>query len=85
MNLDIQAIYNKGLDDSEAITINILTQLLNNQPLDNYNNPKLEALKKGLRIQLDYVNGLANSKRSNLAKYARKELEKGKELVANQN
>jgi hypothetical protein len=77
--------YIKGLDDAEAITIKILTQLVNNEPLDKYNNPKLETLKKALKIQLDYVNGLANSKRSNLAKYARIELEKGKQLVANQN
>lgn len=79
--MTINEAYCKGLDDSEAITIKILTQLVYNQDLDTYNNPKLEALKNALRIQLDYVNGLANNKKSNIAKYARKELEKGRELV----
>lgn len=73
--------YCKGLTDSEEITIKILTQLIYNQPLDSYNNPKLETLKNALRIQLDYVNGLANNKKSNIAKYARKELEKGQALL----
>ena len=82
--MTIQEAYISGLDDSEAITIKILTQLINNEPLDCYNNPKLEVLKNALKIQLDYVNKLANNKKSNIAKYARKELEKGKELVANQ-
>lgn len=82
--MTINEAYIKGLDDSEAITIKILTQLIYNQPLDSYNNPKLEALKNALRIQLDYVNGLANNKRSNLAKYAMKELIKGQNLVDSQ-
>jgi len=79
--MTLNEAYIKGLDDSEAITIKILTQLIYNQPLDSYNNPKLETLKNALRIQLDYVNGLANNKRSNIAKYARKELERGQALL----
>jgi hypothetical protein len=79
--MTLNEAYVKGLDDSEAITIKILTQLIYNQPLDSYNNPKLEALKNALRIQLDYVNGLANNPKSNIAKYARKELKRGQELV----
>jgi len=76
--------YIKGLDDAEAITIKILTQLVNNEPLDKYNNPKLEALKKALKIQLDYVNGLANNKKSNVGKYAKKELDKSRTLLDSQ-
>jgi hypothetical protein len=79
-----QQAYIKGLDDSEAITIKILTQLIYNQPLDTFNNPKLESLKNALKIQLDYVNGLANNPKSNLAKYAKKELKKGQDLVDSQ-
>jgi hypothetical protein len=79
--MTLQEAYIKGLNDSEEITIKILTQLVYNQPLDTYNNPTLESLKKALRVQLDYINGLANNKRSNIAKYARKELERGKELL----
>ena len=82
--MTLQEAYIKGLNDSEEITIKILTQLVYNQPLDKYNNPKLESLKKALRVQLDYINGLANNKRSNIAKYARKELERGKELLDSQ-
>lgn len=81
--MTINEAYCKGLDDSEAITIKILTQLINNEPLDYYNNPKLEVLKNALKIQLDYVNGLANNKKSNVGKYALKELEKARELLAN--
>jgi hypothetical protein len=82
--MTLNEAYIKGLEDSEAITIKILTQLIHDQPLDSYNNPKLEALKNALKIQLDYVNGLANNPKSNLAKYARKELKKGQELVDSQ-
>jgi len=82
--MTINEAYIRGLEDSEAITIKILTQLIYNQPLDTFNNPKLESLKNALKIQLDYVNGLANNPKSNLAKYARKELKKGQELVDSQ-
>lgn len=82
--MTLNEAYNKGLDDSEEVTIKILTQLIYNQPLDTYNNPKLEALKNALRIQLDYVNGLANNKKSNIAKYARKELKRGQDLLDSQ-
>jgi hypothetical protein len=82
--MTINEAYCRGLSDSEAITIKILTQLIHNQPLDTYNNPKLETLKNALKIQLDYVNGLANNPKSNLAKYARKELKKAQDLVDSQ-
>jgi hypothetical protein len=82
--MTINEAYCKGLYDSEAITIKILTQLIYNQPLDTFNNPKLESLKNALKIQLDYVNGLANNPKSNLAKYARKELKRGQNLVDSQ-
>lgn len=79
--MTIQEAYIRGLNDAEEITIKIMTQLIYDQPLDSYNNPKLEALKNALRIQLNYVNGLANNKKSNIAKYARKELKNGQDLV----
>ena len=79
--MTIQEAYLKGLDDSEAITIKILTQLVKNEPLDTYNNPVLENLKNALKIQLDYINGLANNPKSNIAKYARRELVKGISLI----
>lgn len=82
--MTIQEAYCKGLDDSEAITIKILTQLIYNQPLDSYNNPKLETLKNALKIQLDYVNSLASNKRFSTSKYARAEIKKSQKLVENQ-
>ena len=82
--MTINEAYIRGLEDSESITIKILTQLIYNQPLDTYNNPKLETLKNALKTQLDYVNGLANNPKSNIAKYARKELKKGQNLVDSQ-
>ena len=82
--MTINEAYCRGLDDSEAITIKILTQLINNEELDTYNNPTLETLKNALRIQLDYVNGIANNPKSNLSKYARKELKRGQDLVDSQ-
>ena len=82
--MTINEAYCRGLDDSESITIRILTQLINNEPLDTYNNPKLETLKNALKVQLDYVNGLANNPKSNLAKYAKKALENGKNMIDSQ-
>lgn len=82
--MTINEAYCRGLDDSEAITIKILTQLINNEELDTYNNPTLETLKNAIRIQLDYVNGIANNPKSNLSKYARKELKRGQDLVDSQ-
>lgn len=82
--MTINQAYCKGLDDSEAITIKILTQLIYDQPLDSYNNPELEKLKNALRIQLDYINGLANNKKSNVGKYAKKELDKSRTLLDSQ-
>jgi hypothetical protein len=82
--MTINEAYITGLNHSEEITIKILTQLIYNQPLDTFNNPKLESLKNALKIQLDYVNGLANNPKSNLAKYARKELQKSQDLVDSQ-
>ena len=79
--MTINEAYIRGLDDSEAITIKILTQLICDQPLDSYNNPELEKLKNALRIQLDYINGLANNKKSNVGKYAKKELDKARALL----
>jgi hypothetical protein len=82
--MTIQEAYITGLNDSEAITIKILTQLVKNEPLDTYNNPVLENLKNALKVQLDYVNGLANNPKSNLAKYAKKALENGKNMIDSQ-
>jgi hypothetical protein len=82
--MTINQAYCKGLDDSEAITIKILTQLIYDQPLDSYNNPELEKLKNALRIQLDYINGLANNKKSNVGKYAKKELDNSRALLDSQ-
>lgn len=84
--ISIQDAYIRGLDDSEAIAVKILTQLINNdESPDIYNNPKLETLKNALKIQLDYVNKLANNKKSNVGKYALEELKKSRELVEYQN
>jgi len=82
--MTINEAYIRGLDDSEAITIKILTQLIYDQPLDSYNNPELEKLKNALRIQLDYINGLANNKKSNVGKYAKKELDNSRVLLDSQ-
>jgi hypothetical protein len=81
--MTIQEAYLRGLDDSEAITIKILTQLVKNEPLDTYNNPNLEALKNALKIQLDYINGLANNPKSNIARFARKEITNSLALIDN--
>jgi hypothetical protein len=83
--MNINEAYITGLNHSEEITIKIMTQLINNQPLDIYNNPQLETLKNILKMQLDYVNKLANNKKSNVGKHALEELKKSRELVEYRN
>jgi hypothetical protein len=79
--MTINDAYIRGLDDAEAVVITILTQLIKNEPLSDFSNPKLNDLKNALRIQLDYINGLANNPKSNIAKYARKEITKSLTII----
>jgi hypothetical protein len=79
--MTLQEAYIKGLDDAESVVIQILTQLVKNETLDEFSNPKLNDLKNALRLQLDYINGLANNPKSNIAKYARKEISKSLTII----
>ena len=76
-----QEAYNKGLDVAEATVIEKFTQALQNKETEPFNNPEMEKLRNALMIQMDYIHGLANNKKSNIARFARKEIEKSLTLI----
>jgi predicted transport protein len=73
--MNIQEAFNLGLDKAEDDMISKFEKLLTNEDSDPCINPKLEKLRIALQMQLKYVNDLANKKKSNVGKYAKRDLD----------
>lgn len=79
--MTIQDAYNQGLTDAENTVIEKLTQALQYKETEPFNNPEMEKIREAMMVQLAYIHELANNKKSNIAKYARKEIEKSLTLL----
>lgn len=79
--MTIQEAYNKGLTDAENELLSKFKESLQNKETEPFNNPEMESLRQALSVQLAYIHGLANNKKSNIAKYARKEIVKSLDIL----
>jgi hypothetical protein len=74
--MTIQEAYNKGLTDAEEVVIYKLTDVIKNIETEPFNNPELEKIRMAIKTQMEYIYSIANSKKSNIAKFAQIEIDK---------
>lgn len=68
-----QEAYNKGLTDAETIVIENLKKLIENQKMDEFNNPELEKIRLSLFVLVDTLYGLSKNKNV-VGKYCKKQI-----------
>jgi hypothetical protein len=72
--MNIQEAYNKGLDDSENRIMDILEKVLRYEDSEGFMNPRLEAIRKAIKVRSDYYVEFSR-RNNNPSKYFRKMIE----------